>query len=180
MSPSSRNEDAAGPLPRVRRAADPLFRAAALVGVVSLFAAGGVTVLDIVLRAFGGAVPGVVDLVQLFVMATAFTAVPYAFFCEGHVSVDILTQAFPPRAQWLLRALAALAAAAVMTLILYYGWQAARQQMRFGDVSQNLGIPMIWYWALLLAGAALSILACVIAAVEAFAALARPARRSPE
>ena len=144
-----------------------MFRATAVFGVACLMAAGLVTVADIVLRFFGGAVPGAVDLVQLFVMATVFAAIPWAFFSDGHVSVDLLSDAFPASVQRALRLAAALAAAGVMALILVYGWQAAALQARFGDVSQNLALPMAWYWAPLLVGAALSILACLIAAVEA-------------
>ena len=129
--------------------------------------AGLVTVADIVLRFFGGAVPGAVDLVQLFVMATAFAAIPWAFHTDGHVGVDLVSERLPAPVQAALRMLAALAAAVVMALILVYGWQAAALQMRFGDVSQNLGVPMVWYWAPLLAGAALSLAACLIAAATA-------------
>ena len=133
-----------------------------------LMAAGLVTVVDIVLRFFGGVVPGAVDLVQLFIMAAAFAAIPWAFHTDGHIGVDLVTERLPAPVQAVLRALAALAAAAVMALILVYGWQAAALQMQFGDVSQNLGVPMVWYWAPLLAGAALSVAACLIAAATAF------------
>ncbi len=152
----------------MQRLATLVFRATAIFAVACLMIAGLITVVDIVLRFFGGAVPGAVDLVQLFIVATAFAAIPWAFHTDGHVGVDLMTEWLPERAQAVLRATAALAGAGVMTLILIYGWQTAALQMRFGDVSQNLGVPLVWYWTPLLAGAALSIAACLLAAATAF------------
>ena len=36
----------------------------------------------------------------------------------------------------------------------------------YGDVSQNIAIPMIWYWVPLLAGAALSWFICLVLLVQ--------------
>lgn len=135
---------------------------AALLGVAALLAAMAVTVADIVLRPLGSAVPGVVDLVQLAVMAGAFLAIPYTFISDGHVSVDLLAQNLPARLAALLRLLAALLATGLLALMLYYGWQSAWQQHAFGDVSQTIGIPLFWYWTPLLAGLALSALATLL------------------
>ncbi|MHC5655243.1 TRAP transporter small permease [Stappia sp.] len=175
MSHNSPNNDRAGvakaapvsPLGPLGVIAGLVFRVTALVGMACLFGAGLVTVVDIVMRAFESGIHGAVDIVQLLIMATAFTAIPYAFFSDGHVSVDIVTQSFPDPVQKLLRALTALASAVVMALILYYGWEAAKLQMMFGDKSQNIGIPLIWYWMPLIVGAGLSVLACLFVALEA-------------
>lgn len=176
MSQNSPPSDLGGRMrkPRLGVLAGAVFRAAALLGMAALFAAGGVTVVDVVLRFFGGAVPGAVDLVQLFIMTAVFSAIPFAFFRDGHVAVDLLTQALPPRVQALLSLVTALLALALMTLIVVYGWKSAAMQIMFGDVSQNLGVPMIWYWAPLLAGSGLSILACLIASGAALRALLFP------
>jgi TRAP-type C4-dicarboxylate transport system permease small subunit len=191
MSPSSPNKNgpetderagdakAAPARGRLGLAAEWLFRACAMFGMACLFGAGAVTVVDIVLRAFGSAIFGAVDIVQLLIMATAFSAIPYAFFRDGHVSVDILTQSFPPTVQKLMRAVTALASAVVMVLILYYGWEAAKLQMMFGDKSQNIGIPMVWYWLALVIGSGLSVLACIVAALTTLLSLrASPGARS--
>lgn len=183
MSPNSPHGDGEGAgtagvprgrPPRLGAFAGAVFRLTALFGMLALFCAGAVTVTDIVLRFFGGAVPGVVDLVQLFILSAAFAAIPFAFFRDGHVSVDLLTQAFPPRVQALLSLATALLALALMGLVLLYGWRSAQMQMMFGDISQNLGIPMIWYWTPLLAGSALSMLACLLAVFAALRAVALP------
>lgn len=160
------------------RAVALVFRATALFGVACLLGAALVTVVDIGLRFFDAAIPGVVDIVQLLVLATGFAAIPFAFHRDAHVSVDLFSQVFPQRIQSLLIALASLGGVVLMGLILYYGWEAAKMQMMFGDVSQNIRIPMIWYWIPLLVGSALSVLAAVLATLQNLAGLFRSSRRS--
>ncbi|WP_421710185.1 TRAP transporter small permease [Algihabitans sp.] len=141
-------------------------RLVALLGMFGLAGAMFATVVDVALRPTGTGIFGVVDLVQLGVMAAAWLAIPYAFLTDSHVSVDLLAQGLPRRMSALLNALAAGLAAGLMALILVYGWQAAAQQARFGDVSQTLALPKTWYWAPLLFGAALSLLATLLIAVR--------------
>ena len=145
----------------------------ALLGMLGLGGAMLATVLDVGLRPLDEGLFGVVDLVQLGVMAAAWLAIPYAFLTDSHVSVDLLAQTLPSRFASLLKALGAGLAAGLMALILFYGWQAAAQQAQFGDLSQTLGLPRTWYWAPLLFGAALSVLATVLIAVSALLAALR-------
>ena len=149
-----------GLLPLARRIA----RLVALAGIAALGVAVAVTVLDILLSPLGGAVAGEVDLVQLSVMAAAWLAMPLAFLDDAHVSVDLLSARLPKRLALALKGVGGLLAVLLMALILRYGWDAAAQQLQFGDVSQELGIPIVWYWAPLLLGAALSILAALLTA----------------
>ena len=152
---------------RAYRALEKLCFGAALIGFIALMGAVGVTMTDIVLRPSGGAVAGVVDIVQLLVMTGAFLALPYTFISDGHVSVDLVAQNLPPRASALLRLGAAILGTGLMALVMRYGWQSMMQQRRFGDVSQTIGIPMTWFWAPLLFGLALSsIVALFLAARE--------------
>lgn len=155
------------PFVTLYRGTELALRGVALVGVLFLFAATVITVGDIVLRrAFQIAVPGTVDIMQLCVMAAAFAAIPYAFIAGSHVSVDLATEKLPFRPLALVKMLAALAALVVMALIGWYGWQRAQLQIRFGDRSQTIGIPMIYYWLPLIVGCALSVLASALMAVS--------------
>lgn len=155
-------------------------RVVALLGMLGLGGAMLATVLDVGLRPLDEGIFGVVDLVQLGVMAAAWLAIPYAFLTDSHVSVDLLAQNLPSRLASLLKALGAGLAAGLMALILFYGWQAAAQQAQFGDVSQTLGLPRTWYWAPLLFGAALSVLATALIAVTALLAALRGAALGKE
>nr|WP_281413114.1 TRAP transporter small permease [Marivibrio halodurans] len=119
-----------------------------------------IVVVDVVWRRIGGqALIGAVDLTQLCVMAAAFLSIPYAFVRRSHVVVDLLAGRLSADGRRLLDLLGAVLSTALLGLILYLGWGRAMEQLRYGDVSQDLAIPMIWYWGFLLTGAGLSVLA---------------------
>lgn len=135
-------------------------------GVLAYALAALVTVADILGRQIGMAVDGVVDLVQLFVMAGAWLVMPYAFMAGAHVGVDFLVKALPARPAEMLRLLAATLAFGLLALMLWQGVLTYETRTMFGDKSQQLGIPIAWYWWPLLAGLALSLLGVILAAVE--------------
>jgi len=152
--------------------ADRLTHAVALAGMGLLSVAILVTVADIILRAtLNEAILGMVDLTQLSVMAAAFWAIPFAFSRGGHVSVEVGADRMPPRLRHGLDGLAALLGAVFMGLIAWYGWDSAALAADYGDVSQNLALPMVAYWTFLLSGAALSVLAVLMVALRHFAAV---------
>lgn len=136
---------------------------AATLGVLFLGAAAIFTVADIVLRtAIGFAIVGTIDIIQLCIMAAAATAIPHAFMSGAHVSVDLATDWLPDRLLAAVKALAALAGLAMLALIVRYGWDRAAMVIGYGDTSQTIGIPILWYWAPLLTGMALAALACIV------------------
>ncbi len=134
----------------------------ACVGVAAYGMAAAVTLLDIIGRRAGFAVPGVVDLVQLCTLGGAWLVIPYAFWAGTHVHVDLLADWLPAS----LRAWCGLVALGLALLLLLpmavEAFAAFRLQQRFGDRSQQLGVPMAWYWLPLLFGLALSILVTVV------------------
>lgn len=139
----------------------------AFVGISLLVIAVGLVITDIVWRrVLGGAVIGVIDLTQLCVMAAAFWSIPYAFSTRAHVTVDLLSANLGRRTRLWLDALGGVLSLALMALILYLGWQRAFEQWQYGDVSQDLGIPLILYWAFLLSGTALAGIAAAAAFVR--------------
>lgn len=146
---------------------DRLMLAFALAGMAVLAIAIAVVLADIVLRnTINMAVLGTVDITQLCVMACAFWAIPFAFTRAGHVRVEVGESLMSPRLRHGLDAAAAILGAVFVALIGLYGWDAARLAMTYGDLSQTIGIPMIWYYAALLSGCALSILATLAVALR--------------
>lgn len=138
---------------------DRLVSLLALCGVATLIVAIALTWADIVWRrVVGGAFVDVVDIIKLCLVAAASFAIPYGFVRGSHVTVDILAERLPGRARLLLDAAVYLGGAALLALLLYLSWFAALQRYAFGDVSQNLRIPMIYYWGLFLCGLGLSVL----------------------
>lgn len=130
------------------------------VGVAALAVAIGLVVVDVVWRRIGSqSLIGAVDLTQLCVMAAAFLSIPYAFMRGAHVTVDLFASRFGPRLTRALDAMGAALSAGLVGFLLYLSWGRAMEQLRYGDVSQDLAIPMIAYWGFVLLGFALSALA---------------------
>ncbi|MDO5603794.1 MAG: TRAP transporter small permease subunit [Paracoccus sp. (in: a-proteobacteria)] len=144
---------------RFLRIADVIVECLAALGVLAYCAAAVVTVADILGRRIGMPVVGVVDIVQLFVMTGAWLVIPWGFAVGAHVGVDFLVDRMPAHAARACRIAAGLAACALMALILWKCFGAWQLQHMLGDKSQQLGIPISFYWLPLLAGAAASILA---------------------
>ncbi|HEV7371766.1 TRAP transporter small permease [Arenibaculum sp.] len=147
---------------RLAQALRALVLASAVVGVLAYAAAALLTVADIVGRQTGMPIPGVVDLVQLCVLGGAWLVIPHAFLAGAHVGVDLLVESFPRAVERPLRALASLAAVGLLGLMLVYCYEAFQQQLLYGDRSQQLGIPIVWYWVPLLFGLALSAVAAAL------------------
>jgi TRAP-type C4-dicarboxylate transport system permease small subunit len=137
----------------------------AAAGVLMLVATMLMTVADVVLRRTAQiAIAGTVDLTQLFVMAAVFTAIPFAFFSDSHVVIELATERLRPRIIAAFKAVAALAALAFLAAAFWYGWDAAAQQHGYGDRSQTIGVPILLYWIPLLSGFALSAVAAALLA----------------
>lgn len=137
----------------------------AATGVAAYAAAALFTVGDVVGRQIGMPIPGVVDLVQLCVVGGAWLVIPYAFLTGAHVGVDLLVESFPRVLETLLRTIAGLAAIALLTLMFNYCYETFQQKLMFGDRSQQLGIPIFYFWIPLLYGVALSIVAAALAII---------------
>ncbi len=144
---------------RLLRAIERVIEALGAIGVLSYCGAAAVSVADVVGRRIGTPVPGVVDLVQLFIMAGAWLSIPWAFLAGAHVGVDFLLDRMPRAWSRALHLLAALTAVVLMALILWQCWRTYQVQFLLGDKSQQLGIPISLYWLPLLLGAAASVLA---------------------
>lgn len=134
-------------------------------GVTAYAAAALLTVANVIGRQVGLPISGVVDLVQLCVVGGAWLVIPYAFLTGAHVGVDLLVESMPDAVRVPLRVLASLVAIGLLILILLNCYETFQQQMMFGDRSQQLGIPILYYWVPLLYGVALSAVAAALALV---------------
>lgn len=144
---------------RLQRALSGLTRVMAYIGIAALMGAIVVVVGDIIWRRIGGgSFIGAVDLTQFCVMAAAAWSIPYAFAHQAHVSVDLFGERIPSCMSRWLAILAALMSALLCAFLLYLSWQRAMEQWTYGDVSQDLAIPMIAFWVFLLSGLAISVL----------------------
>jgi TRAP-type C4-dicarboxylate transport system permease small subunit len=135
--------------------------------VVALMAGVAVLMVDISARkTVGFSILGTIDLTQLAQVSCVFLVLPLVFLRESHIAVDFVTERFPPRVQAAVHAVSALLGVALLGAILWYSWEQAAIQVRQGDRSVTLGIPMALYWAPLLLGSLLSILASLFVLVK--------------
>jgi TRAP-type C4-dicarboxylate transport system permease small subunit len=155
-------------LDRLEVLADRALGWVAYAGVLALMLAVAVLIVDIATRkSIGFSILGMVDINQLAQMACVFLVLPLAFLRESHITVDFITDRLPARWRAAIEALSALLGAALLAAILWNSVGQALIQLRQGDKSQTLGIPMIWYWAPLVAGTALSMLAVLLVGARA-------------
>ncbi|MBA4491099.1 TRAP transporter small permease [Paracoccus sp. S1E-3] len=146
-------------MPSLLRRIDGLIEILAALGLLAYAAAALISVADVIGRRIGTPVQGVVDLVQLCVLAGAWLSIPWGFTVAGHVGVDFLVDRMPNGWQRLLRGVAALSALVLMALILWKCLGTYQMQVMLGDRSQQLGIPISLYWLPLLVGVGASMLA---------------------
>lgn len=134
--------------------------------LVLILAAGLLTVADILIRTLkGGGILGTTDIVQLLVMAAAFCAIPYGFFADTHVSVDLLTDGLSRRGLAAVKGVSALLGAVLLVGLAWYGGIQAKLEAGYGDMSSTIEIPKLYYWVWLVGGSALAALAaCMVAA----------------
>ncbi|MBL4613490.1 MAG: TRAP transporter small permease [Magnetovibrio sp.] len=145
-----------------------LTRWSAWLGMLFLLGAMLVTTADVVLRKINGrGIFGTVDIVQMMIMGAAYLSIPYGFLTRSHVSVSVIVDMFDRRATALTNLLAAILGLAFMGAIAWLGLGQAIMQAEYGDISLTLGIPITYYWALLLFGSGLSALVCLHMSLEA-------------
>lgn len=149
---------------RLYRATAALARWGGALSLALVVSAGLLTVADILLRqATGKGILGTTDITQLLIFAAAFAAIPYGFFADSHVSVDLLTDHLAPRAIAAIKAASAFLGVALLAGIGVYGAFQAAIEAGYGDSTSTINIPKTWFWAWLIVGSAYAgLAACMI------------------
>jgi TRAP-type C4-dicarboxylate transport system permease small subunit len=110
------------------------------------------TVADVLLRALvNRPIRGMLEIVELLLTCAFFLALPAAFLRDDHLVVDVI-DSLAPRAVGALKRASEVLAIAVIALMAWEGWKAARDTLVFNDVTSDLSIPRIWYWLPVLIG----------------------------
>ena len=150
-----------------------LTRLAGSVAFIALLGMVGVTLADVVLRLISrlpgdpfarvipAAVPGVVDLVQLTLVAVAHLSIAVTFMLGTHVTVDIVANLLPAKARAVARRAGWALSFAFMGGCFLEAIGQARSQFADGIVSATISLPIWWYWLPVIAGTALATLACL-------------------
>jgi len=166
LSPISKGSFIAALATRLDRRLCAVSAVLAVVGMCALVVAIAVVIGDIVWRRIGGgSFIGSVDLTQFSVMIAVSLAIPYAFSTSGHVTVDLLSRAVGPIANRILDVIANLTGAVITGFLCWLSTGRALEIWSYGDVSQDLALPMIWAWSALVFGLGYSALICTVRAL---------------
>lgn len=112
-----------------------------------------VTVADVGLRSLANIpIRGTVEIVELLLTCSFFLALPATFLRDENIVVDVIDRMVGPGGVDLLKRLSALMAIVVLGVLAWQGWIAAQDTLVFGDVTSDLAIAKIYYWAPLLVG----------------------------
>ena len=143
--------------------------AGALEGIAAFFLLGILLLStgDVFLRALNAEwrILGVVEMVQLAFGASIFLALPWVFISGGNIVVNIMDGRMP---KWTLRILVMLGSLASLCFIALMESQAiilSMDALAFRDETQDLRIPIFYYWMPIVAGFGLALVAqCILLA----------------
>ena len=151
------------------RALDVLARAFAFGGGALLVAITGMSVVSITGRTLlGRPVPGDFELVQVGCGAAIAAFLPYCQLRRGNIIVDFFTVRASPRVQGSLDALGALLLAAVMAVLAWRTTAGMLAVKAAGEVTMIVGFPVWVGYAAIVPSLALTALAGVATAADAW------------
>jgi TRAP-type C4-dicarboxylate transport system permease small subunit len=147
---------------RLERGAEGLAGLGKWAGGLCLLAMVGTTCLDVVLRAAGRPVWGLVEAVSLLAVVVLAAALPLTQRRRGHVALDMVVRRLSPRAAAAVDVAGHLVACGLFALAAWQTGLYGLQLMRAGQVSQSLEVPLhlpVWAAAAGFAGLSLALLA---------------------
>ena len=113
-----------------------------LIGGCALAGMMFLTCFDVVLRAFGRPLTGVVEISGFLATMAIACALPYTHVARGHVGVDLLVRKLSPRGQAIMDLATCLVSLSVFCLVSWQAYEYAKSLKQSGEVSLTLGIPM--------------------------------------
>lgn len=133
-----------------------------------------VTVADVFLRNVADRpILGSVEIVQGALVYMVFFGIPETFRRGGHIVVDVADHLFDVRVIAWLDAFARILTLVFLAVMLWTMWGRARDAYTFGDVTSDLGIPLVGFWIPLIFGGLCSLLAVFFLAARDVKLLAR-------
>jgi TRAP-type C4-dicarboxylate transport system permease small subunit len=137
------------------RAARPFGLAAAVVLIfMMLFTTVAVTMRQL----FGVPVLGVVDIMELALLALIFIAMPGVFLRDENVTVDVIDHVISRKARVALRALGLVLALVFLAMMMVNMLPQALDKWQFNEVTMTLSINRFIHWTPIIFGFAMSIL----------------------
>ena len=145
------------------------------IGGLSLAGMMLVTCLDVVLRAAGRPLYGLVEGVSLLAVLVLAAALPITQRDRGHVALDMLVRRLSDRNASLVDAAGQAVACGLFALVSWQCWLYAASLAASGQVSQSLELPV--HWLVRAVSMAFAVL-CLALAADAAASVRRALRHA--
>lgn len=124
------------------------------IGATVLFLLMILTAVDVSLRyVFNSPVQGTFELTELVMVVTIFFALAYTQSQNSHVSVELLVDLLPQRAQGVIDAVTSLLSFGIIAVIIWQGAVSTHDSVLSGEHSALLKIPLFYFKALIPLGA---------------------------
>lgn len=138
-----------------------LARACTIGGVLALAIMMLGTDWDILARQLAGRpLTGVVELVEIAVLASAMLGLPEAFLRDEQIKIDLLDAFLPDTMLRIVEAAGLLLSMLFLVLLCRNVWQPMLDARMFGDVKYDLGVPVWPLYALIVFAFGASVLTC--------------------
>jgi len=143
------------------RAFDLLVRTCTAVGALAIAVMMLATCWDIVARQVANApLHGVVELVEIMVLASAMLGLPETFLRDEQIRVDLVDSVLPANLILVIKTIALVLAIVLLAILAINVYQPMLDARMFGDVKYDLGVPV---YPLIIFSFAVSILSCITA-----------------
>lgn len=127
------------------------------------------TVWDVVARQIAGQpLDGVVELVEVTLLATAMLGLPEVFLRDEQIKIDLVDSIIPPLALRVVKIFGLILTILFLSLLIANVWPPMMDAKIFQDVKYDLGIPIWPLYALIIFSFAASILASIQAIWQLF------------
>lgn len=112
-------------------------------------------------KLFGHSIFGLVDIMEISLVACIFVALPGIFLRDENVVVDAVDQVTGPRTRKVLRVIGVLLSLGFLIVVLVTAIPAAVDKLTFPEFTMTLAISRFWHWVPILFGLGVSTLACL-------------------
>lgn len=133
------------------------------VAAIFLLAMMALNVIDVGLRSgFNAPIFGTYEIIELFLAAAAFLAIPEVFLRDQHITIELIDQVVPPAVVRWLKLIGTFVALVFVALLAWHMTQPAREFIEFNDVTIDLHLPIIWKASLVLAAFSFAVVAVLV------------------
>lgn len=146
-----------------------LARACTVCGALAIAVMMIATCWDILSRSLANApLHGVVELVEITMLASAMLGLPESFLREDQIKVDIIDGLVSPSVLAIVKAVAILLSAGFLVLLLVDVYPPMADAMLFGDMKPDLGVPLYPLYAIIVFAFGASVLTSLVVVMREF------------